>query len=215
MPMSDDAIALGRYQRLFSHMAEGVVFQDAAGRIIDANPAALRLLGLTLDQLQGYTSFSSPRRAIHLDGTEIQNDQHPALVALRTGRPVTAEILGMYDPVEERYRWLCVNAFPQMLTGSERPVEVIVTFSDITHIAGWDNMDHTASIQDARYQALLEQAVDAVFVADLEGHYIEVNPAACILLGYKREELLGKRIVELIPAEELPQPDAVRDELLR
>ncbi len=214
-PMSADAIALGRYQRLFSHMAEGVVFQDAAGRIIDANPAALRLLGLTLDQLQGNTSFYSRRRVIHLDGTEIRNDQHPALVALRTGRPVTEEILGMYDPVEERYRWLRVNAIPQVLAGSERPAEVIVTFSDITHIAGWDNMEHTASIQEARYQALMEQAVDAVFVADLEGHYIEVNTAACTLLGYPREELLSKRIVDLILPEEVPHLVAVREELLR
>jgi len=42
-------------------------------------------------------------------------------------------------------------------------------------------------------EKLLELVADAVFVADLDGRIIDVNPAACSLLGYKREELLKMR----------------------
>jgi diguanylate cyclase (GGDEF)-like protein/PAS domain S-box-containing protein len=40
------------------------------------------------------------------------------------------------------------------------------------------------------YRMLYHNAGDAIFVADLEGHLIEVNQAACDYLGYSREELL-------------------------
>src|SRR3981081_4887189 len=42
-------------------------------------------------------------------------------------------------------------------------------------------------------EKLLEHVADAVFVADLDGRIIEVNPAACSLLGYERQELLKMR----------------------
>src|SRR5258708_37206842 len=39
-------------------------------------------------------------------------------------------------------------------------------------------------------EKLLEHVADAVFVVDLDGRIIDVNPAACSLLGYERQELL-------------------------
>lgn len=66
----------------------------------------------------------------------------------------------------------------------------------------------------ARYQALLEQAVDAIFVAN-QGHFVEVNPAACALLGYSREALLGMRLVDLIPPEDVPRLETALGEMSR
>ena len=42
-------------------------------------------------------------------------------------------------------------------------------------------------------EKLLERVADAVFVADLDGRIIDVNSAACSLLGYERRELLKMR----------------------
>jgi PAS domain S-box-containing protein len=42
-------------------------------------------------------------------------------------------------------------------------------------------------------EKLLAHVPDAVFLTDLEGRMIDVNPAACSLLGYEREELLKMR----------------------
>ena len=52
---------------------------------------------------------------------------------------------------------------------------------------------------------LVEQAPDGIFVADLDGRYIDVNDAGCRMLGYSREELLGKAIVDLLPADDIPR----------
>ena len=43
---------------------------------------------------------------------------------------------------------------------------------------------------------LVQQAPDGIFVADLDGRYTDVNPAGCEMLGFSREELVGKTIVE-------------------
>jgi PAS domain S-box-containing protein len=42
-------------------------------------------------------------------------------------------------------------------------------------------------------EKLLEHVADAIFVADLDGRIIDVNPVACSLLGYERHELLKMR----------------------
>ncbi|CAK0760559.1 hypothetical protein CCP4SC76_3320004 [Gammaproteobacteria bacterium] len=41
------------FHQLFLHMGQGVVIQEADGRIVDANPAAEHILGLNLDQMRG------------------------------------------------------------------------------------------------------------------------------------------------------------------
>ncbi|MCF7801402.1 MAG: PAS domain S-box protein [Candidatus Marinimicrobia bacterium] len=42
----------------------------------------------------------------------------------------------------------------------------------------------------AHYQALVDQATDGIVVADPEGWLVTVNPEACNMLGYSREEML-------------------------
>ena len=54
----------------------------------------------------------------------------------------------------------------------------------------------------ARARTLIEQASDGIFVADLEGRYVDANEAGCRMLGYSREEILGMTIMDLILPEE-------------
>jgi PAS domain S-box-containing protein len=54
----------------------------------------------------------------------------------------------------------------------------------------------------ARLRALIDLAPDAFLLADLDGHLVDVNQAACRLLGYSRSELLTKKFTDLVPPEE-------------
>lgn len=42
-----------------------------------------------------------------------------------------------------------------------------------------------------RHEALFSNALDAILVADDDGRYVDANPSACRLLGYRRDELVG------------------------
>lgn len=52
---------------------------------------------------------------------------------------------------------------------------------------------------EERFRAFFEAALDAMLVADDERRYIDVNNAACSLLGRTREELLRLRIEDISP----------------
>ncbi|EDX74842.1 PAS fold family [Coleofasciculus chthonoplastes PCC 7420] len=60
---------------------------------------------------------------------------------------------------------------------------------------------HSDSHSLSLFQALFNQALDAMAIADDQGQYVEVNPAACRLFGLSREELLGCRISDFTDLE--------------
>jgi PAS domain S-box-containing protein len=68
---------------------------------------------------------------------------------------------------------------------------------------------------EERLRSLIEQASDGIFVADVEGTYTDVNSNACQMLGYTREELIGKKITDLLSPEDFPRLDALRESLLK
>jgi PAS domain S-box-containing protein len=55
---------------------------------------------------------------------------------------------------------------------------------------------------DALFRAVFESTLDAILIADDERRYVEVNEAACALLGRSREELLGLRVDDVGPTSE-------------
>lgn len=55
----------------------------------------------------------------------------------------------------------------------------------------------------AQLASFVELAPDGIFVADQDGHYTQVNEAGRRMLGYSREELVGRSIVDLIPPEDV------------
>ncbi|WP_201091573.1 PAS domain S-box protein [Thiocystis minor] len=121
-----------RYRNLFETMAQGVVYQAADGHILSANPAAQRILGLTLDQMQGRTSLDPQWRAVREDGSEFPGVDHPAMVALRTGQEVTGVVMGVFNPERKDHRWIRLHATPQFQPGDPRPHQVYATFEDVT-----------------------------------------------------------------------------------
>ncbi|MFC1747286.1 PAS domain S-box protein [Pseudomonadota bacterium] len=56
---------------------------------------------------------------------------------------------------------------------------------------------------EARYQQLFDSSTDALFVMTVEwggmlGTFVDVNAEACRCLGYRREELLGRNLLDVI-----------------
>ena len=56
-------------------------------------------------------------------------------------------------------------------------------------------------VSEARYRDLFEKASDLIATVDLDGRVTAVNEAFLLATGYTREELLGIRLEDLIPAE--------------
>ena len=123
-----------RFITLFEHMAQGAFYQNRDGRLTEVNASALELFGLTRDQFLSRNSFSPKWHVIKEDGSELPPEEHPSMVALRTGTPVREKIAGIINPTSGDYNWLVINALPQFAEGGSEPEEVFVTLHDITSL---------------------------------------------------------------------------------
>jgi len=121
-----------QYQQLFQSMAQGVVYQSADGQIVNANPAAGKILGLSLAQMQGKTSLEPNWLSVHENGTPFPGHEHPSMQSLRTGQPVTGCVMGVFHPQLQETRWILIDAVPEFLAGETKPYRVYTTFTDIT-----------------------------------------------------------------------------------
>src|SRR6056297_2229390 len=121
-----------KYRTLFETMAQGVLYHDVKGRIITANPAAEKILGLSLSQLHGRTSADPIWKAIDEDSQPFPEENHPVMVAIRTGQPVYGKVMAIFNPKEQKYHWLKVNTIPQNGDGKTHLYQVYATFEDIT-----------------------------------------------------------------------------------
>ena len=188
--MAEEALRASEenYRLLYETMAEGVVHQDAGGAIVSANPEALRMLGLTLDQITGRTSLDSRWRAIHEDGSEFPGETHPSMMALRTGKSVRDVRMGVFNPRENGWRWITINAIARFRAGEEKPFQVYTTFRDITDRR---RMEEALAEREAKYRGLVETTGAGVATTDLEGRLTYVNQALCDMLGHSKDELVG------------------------
>lgn len=55
-----------------------------------------------------------------------------------------------------------------------------------------------------RYRALFEQSLDAVYVHDFKGRFIDANPAALKLTGYKKKEITSVKFASLLSLDQIP-----------
>jgi len=123
-----------RFRLLFENMNEGVVFQMPDGTITSSNAAAQRMLGLTAGEIGARTSLDPRWRTVYEDGSPFPGSEHPTMVALRTGLPVSDVMMGFLGGAEEDTRWVLVSAVPLFEPGASSPYEVFVTFTDVTDL---------------------------------------------------------------------------------
>ena len=71
-------------------------------------------------------------------------------------------------------------------------------FSDQTELL---RINEQLKESELRYRSLVENASDAIFIADCDGNLLEVNTKGCVLTGYAKEVLLTMNSEQLIVAE--------------
>src|SRR5687767_10867942 len=109
----------------------GVIVQGPGSEILFSNNAALRILGLTQDELRDITSAHPGWDVVHEDGSSFPCSSYPVYQAITTKKSISNIIMGVYRPLTKDRVWLQVNAEP-LLDDQGGIKEVICSFSDIT-----------------------------------------------------------------------------------
>lgn len=120
-----------KFRRLYENMAEGAFYQLADGTLTDINPAGLKMFGLTKDQFLGRTSYHPDWKVVDEEYNLLPPEKHPSMLALHTGQNVEMTV-GVFNPVDQTYKWLSVNAIPEYKPGEDKPWQVLGTMHDIT-----------------------------------------------------------------------------------
>jgi PAS domain S-box-containing protein len=178
-----------KFSNLFQTMHQGVVYQDTDGNIVDANPASLKMLGLTVDNIKGRTSIDPRWKAVHEDGSDFPGETHPAMISLKTGKMVKDVTMGIFNPQSNTYRWLLVSATPLFDNSSEIPIGVFTSFSDITELK---NTSNALLESELRYKTFINNSLDAILLTSPDGRIYSANPAACKLFDMTEAEIINK-----------------------
>ncbi|MEY5047628.1 MAG: hypothetical protein RLZZ175_987 [Bacteroidota bacterium] len=169
----------------FEAITEGIVLQDLEGKIVECNPAAEQILGLTREQMEGKKSIDSSWRAIHEDGTDYPGNTHPAMRTLATGESIFNDIMGVHKPNGE-LTWININS---VLLPNNRGV--VCSFADITEAK---KNEKTIVSREKWIRSLVSNMDDLVFVLDTNFIFKEYFTKDADSLYTKPEEFIGKHI---------------------
>ncbi|MCX8150255.1 MAG: PAS domain S-box protein [Candidatus Bathyarchaeota archaeon] len=201
-----------KYRTLYETVSGGVVIQNRTGEIVQANTAACEILGLTLDQMIGRASMDPRWHAINEDGSPFPGEDHPAMVTLRTGKPLRKVVMGVYHPKDEARRWIQINSDPLFDADGEL-TGVMTTFVDIT-----EQKNSQQKLQDSekKYYSLFYAMNEGVCLHEViydnagkavDYKILDANIAYEKITGIKREDAIGKRASILYRTTSAPYLD--------
>lgn len=119
------------YSNIVSTLAEGVMIHNADGTIETANHSALKILGLTLDQLRGKVPYHSEWKTIRENGTEFLPEEHPSILVSKTGISQINVVMGVHRS-DGKLVWILVHSIPLYKEYESKPYNIVTSFIDIT-----------------------------------------------------------------------------------
>jgi len=179
-----------RLDAILNTTADGIIVIDARGRIEAFNRGAERLFGYPEAEVVG--------RNVSVLMPSPHHEEHDAYLTryLTTGE---AKIIGLGREVTGRRR--DGTLFPvhlsvgEMSIGGERKFTGMLR--DLTRRI---SLEGQLGASEARWQAVIESAVDGIVVIDSHGRIETFNPAAEEMFGYKADEVHGHNVDMLMPS---------------
>jgi PAS domain S-box-containing protein len=174
-----------RYRRLFETAQDGILILDAdTGQIVEVNPFLIAMLGFSREQFLGKKIW------------EIG---------------LFKDIVANKDNFEElqRKEYIRYEDMPlETADGRNIAVEFISNVYEVNNkkVIQCNIRDNTARklaeeakvASEMRYRRLFETAQDGILILDADtGQIVEVNPFLIAMLGFSREQFLGKKIWEI------------------
>lgn len=175
---AEQALRLTRFS--IERAVDGVFWVDASARILDVNEAACTMLGYTREELL--------RKTMHEITPNVRAEEWPA----------------HWEGVKAR-RSFSFEGDCRTKNGTVIPIETTVNF--LIHEGQEYNCMFIRDITESKRaqsrlratQYAVDHATDSLFVINMDGQFVDVNESACCGLGYTKEELLTKTVMDIDP----------------
>lgn len=187
--LTQSAEADAKYRGLLEAAPDAMVVVDQSGRIVLLNVQAEKQFGYRRDELVGQpvTNIIPVGFAERLIADGGRSAAEALAQQIGAGIELTAlRKDGSEFPIE------------MMLSPLESPEGVLVTAA-IRNISVRRAAENVLAHMEGRYRGLLEAAPDAMVVVDQAGEIVLLNLQAEKQFGYRRNELLGQKVTNIIP----------------
>jgi PAS domain S-box-containing protein len=153
------------------------------GKILAANPGATAMLGYTSDELVGHT-------AIELGIVTGAEDRERALRSVRNGG--TSRIAANVRTKTGELRSVEAAAAPLEWAGERCYIGAVLDVTEQRLAEG------ALRESEQRFAMVTQSAPVAIIISKLaDGTFLDVNPAFTRLLGFSRDEVIGRRSTEI------------------
>ena len=192
------------WRDLVSALPAAVYITDAAGRIIFYNEAAATMWGGRPEL--GKSEFCGSWKLYWADGTPLQHDECPMAMALKQKRPIR----GM-EAIAERPDGTRIPFIPYPTPLFDAAGELIGAVNMLVDITDRKRAEAVGQ----RLAAIVESSDDAILSKNLDGIIASWNRGAEQLFGYTADEIVGKSVTMLIPAERIDEEPEILGRIRR
>jgi PAS domain S-box-containing protein len=178
------------YRELVEKAGIAILVDDREGNVIYANKKAAEIYGYSLEEMKR----QSIQSLVHPDDREMVNGHHRDRI-LGKDAPASYEFRAVRKDGSDRY--LEIVAVPNIIEG--KIVGSRIYTKDVTEPR---RASEALRKSEERFRRLFNRIFDPIVIIDKE-KVVDVNEAACKLLGYSREELQKLYVGDIHPREEM------------
>jgi PAS domain S-box-containing protein len=179
-----EMVARGKqeWETTFDAMSDGIFIFDRGGRLKRVNKAGAAMENASPRDLLG-------RRCCDILRTSIEDESCVVEKALAEGGSETIEI------TPERLNRPLLVTIEAVLDKLNRPAAVVCTARDLSELR---KVQAVAREHQSLLNNILESARESIYAVDTQGRFKWCNNATLRGLGYKREELIGRHMLEMV-----------------
>ncbi len=173
---------------------------DIAENLLKLNDQFYSMFKTTAEKMGGYTISSQRYAKLFVDPDDMPRIIQSAIEAIKSSDP------HFNKQIEHRVKYANGETgymASRYFTVKNEFGRNIKIFGAIQDISESKNAEQKIKESELRYRSVIEQATDAICIADGSMRIIEVNPSASQAFGYSKEEFLQLSLLDLLFAEEV------------
>lgn len=186
-----------RYRSLFEQASNPILITDFKGNFTDVNTSFCRLFGYSREEL--LTRHIS-------DVIESRN---------LTDRPIRFDLLAQGDHIFSERQMVKKDGTIVEVEANVKRVDENTVMAIVRDVTDLRKAQKEQQLSEARFRGAFEDSATGMALVTMDGKWLKVNRALCVIVGYTEEELLQGTFREITHPDDLAADERNMEQSLR